>query len=772
MKFLRLRFPPSHLAAMPRRSFARLLVAVCTFAFVATAPALRAVDAPAKTLIQATDLLKLKQLEAPALSPNGKWIVYVVRSIEPKPDAKDDWAYHTNLWLAPTDGRSAPRQLTRGTSATAPAWSPQGDRIAFVRSPGEKEKPQIYTIPLDGGEASPITKIETGATSPRWSPDGTKILFSSSLNYAQARAVLEKLGRDAKPAWKHERPARTANDTKNYAAAKKGPSADKGTASEKTETDLSAVALAKADGSLQDRREWLAKNEADGNPRVLTRLNFLSETDINAEQTFAHVFVQEARDGAEAKDVTPGFVSYQGAEWMIDGQAIVCAAPTDSPDHPDRVLTSSLYLVDAAGGGVREFLKMPENAVVAPQPSPDGKWVAFAVTRDQLFSYEQSAVGVVPAGGGEPRVLTREQDRSANNLQWSADSSAIYYLVADRGRFPLCRVPIASGRFEILTSESDWGIRDFALNGSTLAQIVTTPRNPSELHLADVNARGTKPVSTHNSSWIDARQLSAIEAHALTNDKGQTIDYWTLQPTALEPGKKYPLLLEIHGGPAAMWGPGEESLWFEFQFFAARGYAVVFANPRGSGGYGKEFQRANYRDWGAGPAADALAAASEAAKQPFVDASRQVVTGGSYGGYLTAWIVGHDLRFKAAVAQRGVYDLLTFFGEGNAWRLVPLAWGGYPWEPGLRAILTEQSPLTYVADIKTPLLIQHGDNDRRTGFVQSEMLLKSLKVLRRDVESVRYPRASHEMSRSGEPTQRLDSLVRYEEFFRRYVGEN
>ncbi|HLP24495.1 MAG TPA: S9 family peptidase, partial [Acidobacteriota bacterium] len=428
--------------------------------------------------------------------------------------------------------------------------------------------------------------------------------------------------------------------------------------------------------------------------------------------------------------------------------------------------------VDTEGGGVREFLKLPENSVIAPQPSPDGQWVAFTVTRGQLFSYEQSAVGIVSARGGEPKILTRAQDRSATNLQWSADSSAIYYLVADRGRFPLCRVTLASGQVDVLTPEPGWGVRDFALDRTTLVQVVTHPGNPSELHVADVNARGSKPVSQHNHAWIDARQLSDVEAHTLTNDKGQLIQFWTLKPIALETGKKYPLLLQIHGGPAAMWGPGEDSMWFEFQYFAARGYAVVFANPRGSGGYGKDFQQANYRDWGAGPASDVLAAASEAAKQPFVDTSRQVVTGGSYGGYLTAWIVGHDHRFKAAVAQRGVYDLLTFFGEGNAWRLVPLAWGGYPWEPGLREILMEQSPLTYVANIKTPLLIQHGDNDRRTGFVQSEMLLKSLKVLGRDVESVRYPRATHEMSRSGEPKQRLDSLVRYEEFFRRYIGEN
>ncbi len=763
---------------MPRLTLPRLLVVACALAFVASLPVLRAADAAAsgKSLIHATDLLKLKQLESPALSPDGKWVVYVVRSIEPKPEAKDDWVYHTNLWLVAADGSSAPRQLTRGGSASAPAWSPQGDRIAFVRA--VDGKPQIHALPVAGGEAAALTKIETGATAPKWSPDGSRLLFTSSLSYAQAREALEKSGQPAAPRWPVEKPGRGANDTKNYTAAKKGPpdakssSATKPSHTAKPYADASVVALAKADGSLQDRREWLAQNEADGNPRALTRLNFQSETDINPDLSIAHLFVQEAREGAEAKDLTPGFTGYVGAEWMTDGKAIVCASQTNPEENPDRSLTASLYLVDAAGGGVRDFLKVPDHSVLNPQPSPDGRWVAFTINRGRLFGYEQAAVGVVPAAGGAHRVLTAKLDRGAGNLKWALDSQSIYFVAASRGGFPLYQVAIDSTEAQTVTAEKTFGVRDYDVGVHGYVQVLTTPENPSELYTGTNSKLGYHALTTHNSDWIAKRQLSVVEEHALTNDKGHTVQYWTLKPTVLERGKKYPLLLQIHGGPSAMWGPGEDSMWFEFQFFAARGYAVVFANPRGSGGYGRDFQAANYRDWGKGPASDVLAAAAEAAKQPFVDPARQVVTGGSYGGYLTAWIVGHDQRFKAAVAQRGVYDLLTFFGEGTAWRLVPLAWGGYPWEPGLREILTEQSPLTYVADIKTPLLIQHGDNDRRTGFVQSEMLLRSLKQLGRDVESVRYPRATHEMSRSGEPRQRLDSLVRYEEFFRRYIGEN
>jgi len=228
-------------------------------------------------------------------------------------------------------------------------------------------------------------------------------------------------------------------------------------------------------------------------------------------------------------------------------------------------------------------------------------------------------------------------------------------------------------------------------------------------------------------------------------------------------------------------------MWHEFQYFASRGYGIVYSNPRGSGGYGHAFKKGNYQDWGVGPAGDVLAAVDQAVRRErWVDPSRLVTTGGSYAGYLVAWIVSQDQRFQAAVAQRGVYDLGMFMGEGNAWRLIPNHFGGYPWEndaleivanesgneaatPSVRDLLFANSPLTFVDQIQTPLLIMHGDNDLRTGVIQSEVLYKSLKILNRPVEYVRYPRAGHDLSRSGNPRQRMDRILRIHEFLGRYV---
>ncbi|MEQ8812587.1 MAG: prolyl oligopeptidase family serine peptidase, partial [Imperialibacter sp.] len=196
---------------------------------------------------------------------------------------------------------------------------------------------------------------------------------------------------------------------------------------------------------------------------------------------------------------------------------------------------------------------------------------------------------------------------------------------------------------------------------------------------------------------------------------------------------------------------------------------VVFSNPRGSGGYGDAFKKGNYRDWGHGPANDILAALDDAtSKNSWMDTDQLFVTGGSYAGYMVAWLVTQDKRFKAANAQRGVYDLTTFMGEGNAWRLVPTHFG-YPWEDGVQEILDANSPITFIDQITTPLLIMHSDQDLRTGTIESEMMYKSLKALDRSVEYVRYPGEGHELSRSGNPLRMMDRLGRFIEFFERYV---
>ncbi len=469
------------------------------------------------------------------------------------------------------------------------------------------------------------------------------------------------------------------------------------------------------------------------------------------------------------KPITRGYYNYGQAEWTPDGR-IVLITQGDSLGHPDRSIRNRIVRVDADGSGWSTLLTDPERTFSQPSLSPDGKYLAFvtslAPTHPGLL--DQAHVGVLSMTDLKKPMIF-DFDRSAGNLTWAKDGKGMYFTASANGGVPAYRMEVPSGKVERLT-DFLFGVTDFAISGKEVLYVKTEVANPSELYRADLAFKKEEQLSHHNTDWVKTRALSYPEKRTLTNSEGQTIDYWIMKPTFLEDGKKYPLVLEMHGGPTAMWGPGEASMWHEFQFLCSQGYGIVYANPRGSGGYGVDFMKANYRDWGTGPAEDVLAAATEAAKEAWVDSARQVITGGSYAGYLTAWIVGHDNRFKAAFAQRGVYELTTFMGEGNAWRLVPGYFGGYPWEEETAASMRANSPQTFVQNINTPLLIKHGENDLRTGVIQSELLYKSLKILGKDVEYVRMPGATHELSRSGDPRQRIDRILRIYEFFERYVG--
>jgi dipeptidyl aminopeptidase/acylaminoacyl peptidase len=610
------------------------------------------------------------------------------------------------------------------------------------------DTPQVFILPLDGGEAWQLTSFEHGVGFPRWSPDGTRILFGTDLPH---HVIAKDAGDgDAVPAWDYERPGRRPGDVANWADEKaKKPKAD-------------------PDGSIQEIREWLEKNAAAADPRVITRLDLQGETDLQPEIIYGHFYAVAVEAKAKPVLLTPGFFPFNSADWTRDGR-IVLSGAMDRKQHPDRVRDLDLFVVSADGKGLRTLLDLPGHAVFSPLVSPDGASVAFLAQDLEDPGYASTVLGVVPLRGGEARLLTREFDRDPDGMVWARDGRSLYFTAAANGGFPLYRQPAGGGAVTRLTPP-DAGVRTFDVGPAGLAYVLTETANPYELYAAGADGASPRRLSAHNREWLAGKRLSLPEARRLNRPDGTAVEYWLMKPAAFAARKRYPLLVEMHGGPAAMWGPGEDTMWLEFQLFAARGYGIVYANPRGSGGYGLAFRRANYQNWGEGPGGDVLAAATEAAKEPWVDPDRQVLTGGSYAGYLTAWIVGHDHRFKAAVAQRGVYDLTGFLGQANAWRLVPWHMGGYPWEPEAREVIVREQPLSYVDRVRTPLLIIHGDVDLRTGVGQSETLYKALKILGKPVEYVRYPGASHELSRSGDPHDRMDRLLRILEFMERYVG--
>lgn len=677
-----------------------------------------------------TDLQKIAQPDNLVFSPDGSKYVFTVRSISGD-------KYVTQLWIGESAG-SEPRQLTfADEGASAPFWHPNGKEIAFLRS--DENKSQVFLMPLSGGEPRKLTSHKNSVSNAQFSPDGKTLLFSSSTTFSE---LLKDSAFATGPSWNVEKPGRTVGDIPT------GTKAD-------------------PNGDLAQIRAYLDQNTVENNPRVVNRLNFQGETNLNPNPSFSHVYVQSASPDSTPKALTSGYFSFSAPRWSNDGAYILFSAALDSATHPDRVNTSSIYAISVKEKELQHVVSVAGYSLGGPQMSPDGRLVLVSASDRNDLGYAQTRLYLHDVNTGAITDVTAGFDRSAGNASWSPDSRFVYFTANSNGGTPLHRYEIRTKRLTRLTS-FEHGISDYAISQTALLTVRTEVANPYEVYISRPDGTQPRRVSDLNHHWVSKKRLSYPEAGSLTND-GYEVQFWLMKPSFLEPGKTYPLMVNMHGGPAAMWGPGEASMWHEFQYFASRGYAIVYANPRGSSGYGRDFQAGNYQDWGAGPAKDVLSAADIATAQTYVDKDRQVLTGGSYAGYLTAWIIAHDHRFKAAMSQRGVYDLNTFLGEGNAWRLIPNHFGGYPWEAGIDSILTANSPLTFVDQIRTPLLIKHGDTDLRTGVIQSEMLYKALKIQGKPVEYIRYPRASHEMSRTGEPKQRIDRLLRMAEFFERYI---
>lgn len=688
-----------------------------------------------------SDLTKIKQVVSISTSPDGRKAVYVLKTAEPSADKPFEFDYQSHLFLIDFKDIQNHKTLTRGKeSASQPVFSPDGRSIAFVRT--IKEKSQIFIMPLDGGEAWQLTNSKYGAGSPSFSPDGKTLLFSSGVSFAEL--FKDSLLNPAKtgPKWSLEKPGFAKNE---FLIKEKNTKPD-------------------PDGSLAQIRAYLDKDVEDKKAKVINRLNFHGEAGVEPELRFTHLYSIEVRENAIEKPLTTGFWSYNGAQWTPDGKRIILVTGKDETEHPDREQESIIITVDAEGKNRKTIASESGKSFGGIAVSPDGKRLAMVMSSPNLLSFGQLCI--VNSDGSGLKLISF--DRVPTGLTWAQDNNSVYFTAASNGGFPVFRLDANSQKIERI-SGYDSGISSFDL---TAGQIIYAKNDVStlyELFVADMQMQNARKISSINEGWLKGKKLSYPEKRTYKNKLGHDVDYWIMKPTFAEPGKKYPLLLQLHGGPTAMWGPGETSMWHEFQYFCAQGYGVVYPNPRGSGGYGKDFQFANYRDWGTGPQEDALAACTDAAKEAWVDTSKQVITGGSYAGYLTAWIISHDNRFKAAFAQRGVYDLTTFMGEANAWRLTP-NYFGLPWEDDKVTKIKENSPYSYVSNIKTPFLIKHGENDLRTGVSQSEMMFRSLKYLGREVEYVRMPGATHELSRSGNVRQRIDRILRIYEFFERFVG--
>lgn len=689
-----------------------------------------------KKPIAVTDMLKIKRASNVKLSPDGKHAVYSLTSIIPDTAKKKDYTYLRQLYITDLSGKA---QLLDTGATSSPAYNPSGNTIAFIKT--VKGKSQIFLYYTADGKIRQLTDFSYGCSEPVWSPDGKQLVFTSSIS-------LQELVND-----------------KDLNPGRKVPSWNDGAPGFKNNEDLlTDTTNPNPDGDLRAIRAYLYDNAKDNKAKVITHSKFQAETYVNPELSFSHIFITDTAAGSTPRELTHGFYSYQNPAFAGNNKILI-SVYMDAQKHPDDNREVQIFSVDTDGNNLTQLLHAKDSSYFLEAVSPSGKWLVYQRASETQIDVGEMWICPLATLANPVRIPL---DRLKGETQFSPDEKTIYFTSLNNGGSSLYKADVKTGKTEKLTSE-DEGIYEFNISGNQLIFPKTWIQDPSEIFIADLQVKAPKMITRLNTDWLSEREISIPQKFTFTNSIGLTVEYWVMKPLNFDANKKYPVLLDMHGGPSAMWGPGEPSMWHEFQFFCAKGFGVVYCNPRGSGGYGNQFIRANYRDWGVGPSSDVLTALTKAEAQGWIDTTKRFLSGGSYAGYLTAWIVGHDHRFRAASCQRGVYDFKTFFGEGNAGKMLGNYFGGFPYVDSVKGVLEEQSPINYVNNITTPLLIFHGENDLRTGVSQSEMLFKSLNTLGKQVEYVRHPGASHELVRSGDNRQRIDQMLRTYEFFSRFL---
>ncbi len=718
----------------------RQAVALVALTMLVAAPA-----AAQKRGISERDLLKFIWVADPQISPDGSQVAFVRVTADEKKDQ-----YETGIWIAKTDGSEAPRKLTGGTRDSGPRWSPDGKRLAFVRSvekDGRPEPSQVFVLSMEGGEARGITEIARGAGNPQWSPDGKTIAFSSSANPEDLK--------------------KAEDEKKKEAAAKAGEKP----AEEKTED-----------------------KPRESDVRVITnavyRANGIADFGYVDPDRPSHIWTVAVPDAAAPlappKQVTSGEFAENNFQWSPDGSRIffVSNRVKEPYYYPND---SDLYSVPTTGGDASKVLSI-DGTISDYTFSPDGKRIAFVGTLhgNPVRSYSQSDLWVADLPSGAPRNLTAGYDfdvdgglggdqraprgAAPSGPVWTRDGRTLLVKVGEQGDVNIKRVDVASGKIEPLTKgHHDVMAYTADANAQKIALVLSSQTVLGDVQTLDTASGAIKKLTTFNDELFNGIALSEPEEIWYSSFDGKKIQGWILKPAGFEASKKYPLILEIHGGPHSAYG---NTFTHEFQWMAAKGYVVLFTNPRGSSNYGQDFGNIIQFKYPGDDYKDLMAGVDEILKKGYVDEGRMGVTGGSGGGLLTNWVVTQTSRFKAAVSQRDISDWSAFWYTADFWLYNPTWFRKAPFQDPTD--FAQRSPLTHVEKIQTPLMFILGDEDWRTPpSAGGEPLFRALKYLKKPTVMVRFPDESHELSRSGKPWHRVERLQHIVGWMDKYVmGKN
>ena len=645
-----------------------------------------------------------------------------------------------------------PNDVYELVNAGDPRISPDGTRVAYTVTEVDREaneyRSAVWVAALDGTtEPRRFTSGERRDTSPRWSPDGKWLAFASN-----------RAGDEKAPSNLYVIPAE-GGEARRLSDA---PESVEAIAWSPDSTRLAFTARARDEAYEEE-------DERKRTPRRFTRVfHKLDSVGFTGDRR-KHVFVV-GLDGGDPQQITSGDFEHDNPAWSPDGKRLLFDGMRD--ENWDTRLINRLYVVDAAGGEPNA-LTGDEASYERPSFSPDGSLIAYRMTPEDGTYPHHSQLGVMSADGSGAKLLTPSLDRQCGPYPehreplW--DDGRLLFSIEDGGNIHLYTVPAdGSGEPELLVG-GEQAISGYDLCNGELAYVSSTHTTMREVY---VGADGRR-LTDVGGSFTGGRELGEPERFTAVSTDGYEVDAWIVRPPGFERGKRYPGILTIHGGPFTQYGTG---FFDEVQVMAAGGYVVLFSNPRGGSGYSEEHGRAIRGPLnGAGPGwgsvdYDDLMAVTDTAleKFDFVDPDRLGVIGGSYGGYMTSWIIGHTNRFKAAISERAVNNLVSMFGSSDLFWVFERQFGGPLWE-NVDAYL-EKSPSTYAKDMETPVLVLHSEQDLRCNIEQGEHLFTLLRLLGKDVELLRFPAESHELTRGGSPVHRVTRFEAVLEWFGRYLS--
>lgn len=669
----------------------KLRILLASFVLAATLSA-------AKRPLTTDTTFDMRSVGDPQITKDGSKVVYTLQWADKMADA-----YYSNLWIASLDqsGKKDERPLTTGAYRdTSPRLSPDNTRLAYISN--RSGKAQIRVRWMDSGQEAQITDLEQAPSSIEWSPDGKWIGFIARV--------------PSKPAWTVKMPEKPAG------------------------------------------ANWAPP------PIVVTKLRWRADGAGITPPGYRHVFIVPATGGTP-RQITSGDFDHAGGfggggvAWSPKGDWIYVSA-NRTPDADYELDGGDIYAFSVKDGTVKQLTNR-KGPDMNPVPSPGGTKIAYLGHDWKFQSYTVNHLYVMDADGSNSKCLTCVLDRDARSPAWSWDGKTIYFLVDDHGKGQLYSVPLDGGAAAAVTSGNHRLGSGYATNEpftmSETLSVATTRSSPTEP--ADIVVFNVKQpqrmlkLTNVNESLLADRELGEVEELVYDSFDGKPIQGWIIKPPNFNAGQKYPLLLDIHGGPHAMYGV---EFQHEMQIQAARGFVVLYTNPRGSTGYGEEFGNIIHTKYPGDDFTDLMVGVDKMIAKGYIDPKKLTVTGGSGGGLLTAWIIGHTDRFAAAVSQYPVTNWITQAGTADGGYTHGALWmKSLPWENPKQYL--DHSPVFFAKNFKTPTMVLTGEADLRTPIAESEELYFALKAMKVPAVLVRIPDEPHGI-RGAHPSHRIAKM--------------